>query len=569
MTAVQHDPFRSNEDAFLGPCARRSIVLVGHLPVMSGLWLSQFASRETRRVPTVCLLRLEHDAVQVELFRPGGQRAAVRASSSLVEALRSVAPLVDRWFVVPRSGDPVRLPPGTSDVVILTGGDEIATVAAYGLVKAVADAQPAAGSGRGPVPVAVEVLGATPDETGRVRAQLAKTAQAFLEIDLPVHGELQRVAPVESAFRGTFDAHGPTLEQLFALIAEAERAPAPCEPIASARPRALPEPEPFAVGDRFAPRRDRVPPRSRTRSTTTPEPSPSPSSAGIASQRIPPIDTAPPVADDAVVAPASAVRAPDLRPSSDTLRLVPPVSAGEAPFDARLALDRAAPTRLAPRRGPSPSSEAVPTEAASGAAPTSGEPASDRVPAARPPSGGGRIRDGLLGQDELAALLATLDEAPRAVDTDTDTGAAAEPAPVTARVPTSPAESDAAAARAALVPSPLPAPLAPHIGALEVLPFRAPRAPMVELAAGADGVLHLVAPLADLAHLVATRRWAREHAAILRAACPALQGELEPRLHAVVGSAVEAIDTDGVEIHALSLVEIGNARGWLAQPVAR
>ena len=91
MSAVPNDPFRSNEDAFLGPRAPRSIVLVGHLPVMSGLWLSQFASRETRRVPTVCMLRLEHDAVQVELFRVGPQRVGLRAQSTLPEALRAIA----------------------------------------------------------------------------------------------------------------------------------------------------------------------------------------------------------------------------------------------------------------------------------------------------------------------------------------------------------------------------------------------------------------------------------------------------------------------------------------------
>jgi hypothetical protein len=143
--------------------------------------------------------------------------------------------------------------------------------------------------------------------------------------------------------------------------------------------------------------------------------------------------------------------------------------------------------------------------------------------------------------------------------------AATPPAPI--------APATGSAPRASFVSAPLPTPLAPHLGAYEVLPYRAPRGPAVELALAADGTLHLIAPLGDLASLVATRRWAVEHAALLAAAYPALRGSIEPKMHAVTGSTVDALASEGIAgagiaLHALTLVEIGNARGWLAQPIS-
>jgi hypothetical protein len=617
MSAVPNDPFRSNEDAFLGPCARRSIVLVGHLPVMSGLWLSQYASRETRRVATVCMLRLEHDAVQLELFRASPQRIGVRAQSTLVEALRAIAPLVDRWLIVPRSGESVRLPDGTTDVVVLTGATEVACLAAYGLVKAAAESQQEPAARGTPLPIAVEVLGATPDETEQVRRHLSRTAQAFLGLELPISGELQRVAPVESAFRGTFDAHAPTLEDLFGMIRDAERAPAP-RPIASGRPRTLPEPAPLSAGDRFAPRRDRVPPRARVvpadppaaplselrdptpipfarkASAVAPAPLPIEGEAGARETPNPMQDPLPApsrpraveeASESGISAPprASAIRGEAFTPTAVEARPV-------ADFDARSALDREAPVRVAPRRTTGVGADGLlPPDALADLVSSLPGAASDadRLTAARP--GSPRPHASRLASDEVAAASgggvdsAPFDDAP--VPTAGRPAIAPSEGPMSegmmsegmmaeAATPSEPiACATDAVPRAAFVSAPLPAPLAPHLGAYRVLPYRAPRGPAVELALAADGTLHLVAPLGDLASLVAMRRWAVEHAELLAAAFPELRGSVEPKMHAVAGSTVDALASEGIAaagiaLHALTLVEIGNARGWLAQSIS-
>ena len=94
MSAVQDNPFDRNLDAFLGTrtperkgsaSASRTLVLVGNLPVLSGLWLSQFADREARERGAACMLRIDDDAVQIELFVANGRRPSIRPQATLAD----------------------------------------------------------------------------------------------------------------------------------------------------------------------------------------------------------------------------------------------------------------------------------------------------------------------------------------------------------------------------------------------------------------------------------------------------------------------------------------------------
>ncbi len=267
MTIARDNPFDRNLDAFLGPAQAapvsrgRTVLLVGNLPMMSGLWLSQYADREARDRGPACLLRMERDAVQIEVFRTGGSRPAIRPQATLAEALRAVAPHVGAWFVVPPAPSGVSIPDSTEDVVVLTGADEPAVVAAYTLVKDSVErmrARPSrGGSARAALPgsaprVSVAVLGADDEACRSVSNTLDRTMRAFLKVELPVRGGLQRVAAVESVFRGTFDAREMSLEDLFAEIDAAE---------AAAEPLPTPAPVELPARERFAARPERMPPR--------------------------------------------------------------------------------------------------------------------------------------------------------------------------------------------------------------------------------------------------------------------------------------------------------------------
>jgi len=316
MSAVQDNPFDRNLDAFLGSrtparggavSAARALVLVGHLPVLSGLWLSQFADREARERGAVCMLRIDADAVQLELFVANGRRPAIRPQATLAEALRAVAPTVSAWLVVPRHSESIDVPADATEIVVLTGADDPAVVAAYTLVKKCVESMTTRASLRG-LPrarprISVAVLGATEEECASVGQKLDKTTRAFLEVDLPVRGGLQRVSPVEGAFRGTFDAHAPLVDDVFAMIRAAEAAGAVDETRAEPSQRG----DRTDRGERFTARRERVAPRR-----ALVEPSPIPFHRGVPMQSIP---VAPRAARTAPEAATATAPAPAARPA--------------------------------------------------------------------------------------------------------------------------------------------------------------------------------------------------------------------------------------------------------------
>lgn len=300
MSAVQDNPFDRNLDAFLGtrtperkgsPSALRTLVLVGNLPVLSGLWLSQYADREARERGAACMLRIDDDAVQLELFVANGRRPSIRPQATLAEALRAVAPVVSAWLVVPRGSESIEIPTDVGEVVVLTGADEPAVIAAYTLIKRCMESIKTRGDARAHPRISVAVLGATDDECAFVERTLDKTTRAFLEVELPVRGGLQQVKPMESAFRGTFDAHSPLVADVFAMIRAAEAASAAETPAAESSTR-------FDRGERFTPRRERLAPR---RSLVEPAPIPFNRVAAIPPM---PVAAAPAVVAAAAPAPA-------------------------------------------------------------------------------------------------------------------------------------------------------------------------------------------------------------------------------------------------------------------------
>jgi hypothetical protein len=297
--------------------ARRTLVLVGHLPVMSGLWLSQYADREARESGPVCLVRLASDSVQLELFRTGSRRPSIRPQATYEEALRAIAPTVSHWLIVPSAAqaDALEIPDGTDDIVVLTGADQAAIVAAYKLVKAAHEAA-ARSDGARPA-ISVAVLGADPSETAHVAARIGEAAGAALSTHIPVRGGLQRVAPVESSFRGTFDDPSPAVRRLCEIIAEASGGSvASMEPAGGAastrgcattvgdRTDSVPQIRPHPLGEdfrrtqmdhaplRFVPRTDRRAPAARGLSESIPFRTEPPARRAPA-ERVPPVRTPP------------------------------------------------------------------------------------------------------------------------------------------------------------------------------------------------------------------------------------------------------------------------------------
>lgn len=253
---MAHGPFDQIAGAFLdaptpvragAASARRTLALVGHMPMPAGLWLRQVADQLGRESGPVGLLRLEQDAVQMMIFRGAGLCPPVRTEATLADALRAVAGAVVNWLVVPDSSEEIAVPDGTTEALLLTSADEPAVLAGYTLLKKFVAARGERASRARMPGVAVEILGAPLDDAAHAAESLAATAREFLEIDVPFRGSIHRIAPVEPTLQRTFDVQSPSIAQVYAMLRDAESRPE--------------QGAPAVRGDRFGARPERVPPR--------------------------------------------------------------------------------------------------------------------------------------------------------------------------------------------------------------------------------------------------------------------------------------------------------------------
>ena len=478
---------------------RRTLVVVGHLPVMSGLWISQFADREAREGGAVCLVRLEHDAVQLELFRAGGRRPSVSPQASIAEAVRAIAPVASRWMIVPRGNGEPSIPAGVTDIVVLTGADDVAIVAAYEIVR---DHHASAGGRAGSaLPISVAVLGADEESFTDASSRLRAAAQRFLGFELEVVGGLQRVAPVDSTFRGTFNAPAPTLAEVDAMLDSVQRAAAASRPTQFTAASLRPPQSGMQSGtrERFAPNGERRAPRARPIASEDPIPftaalPPTPPSSASVRRRPEQTSRA---ADEEPARPANRRRAFDMPGDIAT----PAVD-----LDAlRAELARASAEARADRRSAAAASE---PEASSTVAPPA-----RRVASLEPsPAVVGRATIVVVGDaDGLSNRFIDL------------------------------------------------------CGSLRRFRFHAPDAPEIAIGIDDDGRMHLVGRATDLVAIGSVRRWLRENDAMIRVVDPSYTSHEAPVVDIVFTSLAEARPIDGVRRHVVQLVEVAGRRGLLVQ----
>jgi hypothetical protein len=488
--------------------ARRTLVLVGHLPVMSGLWLSQYADREARESGPVCLVRVAADSVQLELFRTGSRRPSIRPQAKYDEALRAIAPVVSHWLVVPQSSstEALDIPAGTDDIVVLTGSDQAAVVAAYKLVKAAHEASERAGGARPAISVAV--LGADAAETAHVAARIGEAAGAALSTHVPVRGGLQRVAPVESSFRGTFDDPAPSLGRICEIISGAS----------VARPMAAAAAE--SIGDAAAPDEVRSQSRAHARADVH--------------------------ADHAPLrfAPRSDRRAPSARVAVEPIpfRSEPP---------ARRAPERVPPARVAPAPA------AIPLD-------RQGEARSRAILA----EASGMLRDAASVLRDRTPAAPT---APASTVPPSTASAAADPQLQPARGAyhaSAVAGPSVAPPLARIVEGGLPESLVVFVDGLTRVDHVAPRCERIEFAVDAAGRLHLVCRIDDLRPLQRARLWLRENVALLRRAYPEVVTADDPAVDVFVQDLHDLSPIDGATIHMIRQLEFAGRRCFDVQTLS-
>lgn len=196
------EPIESRTPAPHHAVAPIEIALVGHLPVMGGLWLTQYADQVARREGPTALVRLERGQVSLELLRAPGSRGVLERAISVDEALAELGDAAARWIICPQNEASLDGPLPGDALSLLTGGDDAATVAAYRIMKNLAERWHIAGWHV--PPIGLVVLGAPADRVEEVAEKLDRTTKAFLDVDLAIVGQHQRMDAIESASRRTF-----------------------------------------------------------------------------------------------------------------------------------------------------------------------------------------------------------------------------------------------------------------------------------------------------------------------------------------------------------------------------
>ena len=192
-------------------------LLAGNLPVMASPWLTHVAAR--LREGPAALLRVSADGIQCSLLDTKGP-AESEDKDFAIWLLRAAA-MVRHWFVTPSSAQGAEeiAVMDVEEVVIASGGDEAATVAAYKLVRRVVEC--ARKHNRVPPLTPIALVGCSTESAHEAIATISTLAQAFLQQPVPLAGtypKLERTTVAQQAFfPGVF-----SMADLFEAIRAAE-----------------------------------------------------------------------------------------------------------------------------------------------------------------------------------------------------------------------------------------------------------------------------------------------------------------------------------------------------------
>lgn len=190
-------------------------LVVGHLPVRTGLWLSQYAAtvaREERR--TVGMIRLTEVESRFDLYgidtddRP-------EECESIEEAISRALPHCRRWMILVGDLDVPSLlrSPDVRSLTLLAGGNEAAIVDAYRTIKSLvanvrslrgeSPMEDAEDASRMPA-VRLAIMGADRERAEAVAARLRDASRAFLGREIELAPGVSSMTPTGAApiFRG-------------------------------------------------------------------------------------------------------------------------------------------------------------------------------------------------------------------------------------------------------------------------------------------------------------------------------------------------------------------------------
>ncbi|MBI1191095.1 MAG: hypothetical protein GC200_10500 [Tepidisphaera sp.] len=177
-------------------------LLMGHLPVLGGAWVTQYAKHVADQShQPVAVVRAQAGTLSVDLVLPRGASAKVNSrigagvqGDDLSRALMHAGQEASHWLVrVDEIDEPELLAqPRVQSVTLLTGADDAAVVASYRTIKNLMAAIGAREDGAAPN-LGVAIMGAGEEDAGEAEQKIRKAARTFLAADLRPAARVGRV----------------------------------------------------------------------------------------------------------------------------------------------------------------------------------------------------------------------------------------------------------------------------------------------------------------------------------------------------------------------------------------
>lgn len=196
------------------------LLIVGHLPVRAGLWIAPYADGIARRRGPSCLVRLDDAVPHVQVLRGGASDLAlVENEPTFHDVVTGLGRRMRTWVVRPSPDLESRelLTAGADRLTILSSGDEAAVVAAYQIIKDLADA---AGTTE-PIPeIGLALLGCDEDHAAGVVERLNRTTRSFIGVELELVLAMPRMdaGMVSGGYRQFVQDAVPTVGELVGWI---------------------------------------------------------------------------------------------------------------------------------------------------------------------------------------------------------------------------------------------------------------------------------------------------------------------------------------------------------------
>lgn len=223
-------------------------LVLGHLPVLSGPWVAQYARFLADTTgQSVALLRIYADQASIDLFSER-EAGGVNPSDTLESAIARMSPVADRWVIrVDPTSEPILATNRAVDrVTLLCGADDAAVVAAYQTIKRLhteSAEQVDAIDATAPEDARyrVVIIGASADRARAASEKIRRAASAFLSLDVHVDAGPTQVGPTRglTIYRGLAP---DDLERFAARISGDSSAPVTTPPPPAPEAQATTEP---------------------------------------------------------------------------------------------------------------------------------------------------------------------------------------------------------------------------------------------------------------------------------------------------------------------------------------